>query len=201
MSRTESPRASISIARSSSAWVCPFRCLRIAERNGIASSNLWGRILDEHLRRLHPAGSRPIPIALARARPVFVVFPSDRIAGFLLQRLLDNQSRRQLDQLVFCRSRRESPLDQGRQLFPRPHRSRYEIFRGRSVLTTLTTFSLKQASSSTNVIQTHNASRFTVLCMIFSPRKMASCNVVNVKASFQDDDTMGSGLPQVVAKS
>src|SRR6266542_1968549 len=35
----------------------------------IASSNLWGRILDETLRRLHPAGSDPIPIALARAPP------------------------------------------------------------------------------------------------------------------------------------
>src|SRR5436189_2858744 len=46
----------------------------IAERF-IASSNLWGRILDEPLRRLHPAGSDP-------------------------------------------------PLNQGHQLFPRPHRSR-----------------------------------------------------------------------------
>src|SRR6266699_2116482 len=63
---------------------------RRAERL-IASSNLWGRILHEPLRRLHPAGSDPIPIALARARPMRVVLPSDRIAGFPLQRLLDNQ--------------------------------------------------------------------------------------------------------------
>ncbi len=68
---------------------------RRAERL-IASSNLWGRILDEPLRRLHPAGSDPIPIALARTRPMLVVLPSDRIAGFPLQRLLDNQPRRQL---------------------------------------------------------------------------------------------------------
>jgi hypothetical protein len=67
-----------------------------AERR-IAPSNLRRRILDEPFRRLQPAGSRPIPIALARARPMLVVLPSDRIAGFLLQRLLDNQSRRQLD--------------------------------------------------------------------------------------------------------
>jgi len=52
---------------------------RRAERL-IASSNLWGRILDEPLRRLHPAGADPIPIALARARPMLVVLPSDRIA-------------------------------------------------------------------------------------------------------------------------
>src|SRR5262245_33965623 len=40
MSRTESPRASISIARSSSPCVWPLRCSRMAERNGSSRQRL-----------------------------------------------------------------------------------------------------------------------------------------------------------------
>jgi maltose alpha-D-glucosyltransferase/alpha-amylase len=65
-----------------------------------------------------------VPVSLARLRTVLVLILPNRVAGFALKRLLDNQPGRQLDQLVLRRSCGKMSLDQCRQLFTRALRSR-----------------------------------------------------------------------------
>src|SRR5262249_6326185 len=66
----------------------------------IPPSNLWRRIFHQPLCRPQPSRAISIPVALARLRAMLVVLASDRIGRFALQRLLDNQPGRELDQLV-----------------------------------------------------------------------------------------------------
>jgi len=51
------------------------------------------------------------------------------------------------------------------------------------VLTMLTVFSLKEANSSMNVTQTHSKSNCIIFFITFLLKKIASCNVVEVKIS------------------
>ena len=108
------------MARSSKACVCPFRCSRIAERYGSGLPATWGAaVVHRSLGGLQPA--RPIAVTIARARlcPVLVVVPADRVPRLRLQRLLDDQPRRQLDQLLASRIR-PGALDHVRKRLARP---------------------------------------------------------------------------------
>ena len=66
----------------------------------IPSGNLRRRVFHQPLGRLQPPHAVPVPVSLARLRPVLVVISPNRVAGFALERLLDNQPGRKLDQLV-----------------------------------------------------------------------------------------------------
>ena len=66
----------------------------------IPPRDLRRRIFHQPLGRFQPSRAIPIPVTLARLRTVRVVRSPQRIAGFALERLFDNQTARQLDQLV-----------------------------------------------------------------------------------------------------
>jgi hypothetical protein len=63
----------------------------------IPPGNLWRRIFHQPLCRPQPSRAISIPVALAGLRPVLVVISPQHVAGFALQRLLDNQPGRELD--------------------------------------------------------------------------------------------------------
>ena len=76
-------------------------------RTGVAWSCRWhGQSDDEfghHVASraaLQPSRAIAIPVALARLRTVLVVISPQHVAGLALERLLDNQAARKLDQLV-----------------------------------------------------------------------------------------------------
>ena len=66
----------------------------------IPPGDLRRGIFHQPLGRLQPPRAVPIPVSLARLRTVLVVISPNRVAGFALERLLDNQPGRKLDQLV-----------------------------------------------------------------------------------------------------
>ena len=88
------------------------------------AGDLGRRIVHRSLGGLQPA--RPIAIAIARARlrAVLVVVPADRVPRLRLQRLLDDQPRRQLHQLLASCRRRQAALDHVRKRLARAHRCR-----------------------------------------------------------------------------
>src|SRR5262249_58002053 len=79
--------------------------------------DLRRRIFHQPLARLQPSRAVPVPVSLARLRTVLVVISPNRVAGFALKRLLDNQPGRELDQLVLPCSCCNMSLDQCRPLF------------------------------------------------------------------------------------
>ena len=58
------------------------------------------RIFHQPLGGLQSSHAIAIPVTLARLHTVLVVLSPQRVAGLALERLLDNQPARQLDQFV-----------------------------------------------------------------------------------------------------
>ena len=85
----------------------PFRCSRISERNGSSRPATCGA---EYSISPSAVFSRPVrhavAVALAGLGAVLVVVAPERIPALRLQRLLDDQPRRQLDQLLLGRPAR-----------------------------------------------------------------------------------------------
>src|SRR5262249_1999542 len=69
----------------------------------IPPGNLWRRIFHQPLCRPQPSRAISISVALAGSRTMLVVLASDRVGRFALQRLFDNQTGRELDQLILRR--------------------------------------------------------------------------------------------------
>ena len=100
-----------------------------AERR-VPARNLRRGVFDEAFRRLQPARPHAIAIALAGRGAVLIVLPPKRVPALRLQRLLDNQPRRQLDQLRPTVRRRKTALDQIGKRLARAHRRRYSLRHG-----------------------------------------------------------------------
>ena len=66
----------------------------------IPPRDLRRRIFHQPLSRLQSSHAIAIPVTLAQLHTVLVVLSPQRVAGLALERLLDNQPARQLDQFI-----------------------------------------------------------------------------------------------------
>jgi hypothetical protein len=100
-----------------------------AKRFG-AVGDLRRAVLDRPLGALQTPG--PVAVAVARSprRAARIVAAAKRVRSLALQRLLDDQPRRQADQLRALAARLAPALHQRLQLLARPIRCRYPLHRG-----------------------------------------------------------------------
>ena len=89
----------------------------------VAARDLRSRVFHRPFGGLHPPGAVAVAIAAAGIAAALVVIPAKSVAALRLQRLLDDQTRRQTHQLAAGVRRRQTALDQFRKGLARAHRS------------------------------------------------------------------------------